>query len=221
MTTGRGGFASPARHVAADDDPTIEAKRAARAAAMARRAEAHAAHGRWAPTALRDIILSSIGIWPGAIVSGFAPIGEEIDTRPTLEAFSAAGHAVCLPVVLKRGQPLIFRRWVPGEPLHPGTFGVPIPPAGEPELVPDVLLVPLLAFDRQGDRLGYGAGFYDMTIHELRGRGPRIAIGVGYAAQELPRVPTGPNDSRLDWIATEERAFRVPRVPRPDAREKG
>jgi 5-formyltetrahydrofolate cyclo-ligase len=109
-----------------------------------------------------------------------------------------------LPVVVRRGLPLLFRAWHPGQPLVTGSFGVPRPDKDQPELTPRVLIVPLLAFDRAGYRLGYGGGFYDRTLAALRQRKPITAIGVGYVAQELPQVPHGPMDQRLDYVLTED-----------------
>jgi len=131
-------------------------------------------------------------------VSGFWPIGREIDIRPLMLALHERGHPIVLPVTPKRGNPLSFRLWRPGDVLQPERFGT-FRPVGEPA-VPDFLLVPLLAFDRRGHRLGYGAGFYDRTLAGLPGR---YALGVAYAAQEVPEVPTGPSDVALDAVATD------------------
>jgi 5-formyltetrahydrofolate cyclo-ligase len=117
---------------------------------------------------------------------------------------------VALPVVTARGLPLGFRRWRPGDVLVSGAFGLLVPgPSAEP-VMPQLVLVPLLAFDRQGGRLGYGAGFYDRTLAVLRAAGPVIAIGVAYADQEVPAVPVEPHDQPLDWIATEREILAVP-----------
>lgn len=136
---------------------------------------------------------------PGAVVAGFWPFGQEIDIRPLLLALHERGHAIVLPVTPKRGNPLSFRRWHPGDVLQPERFGT-FRPVGEAAAVPDFLLVPLLAFDRRGHRLGYGAGFYDRTLAALPGR---YALGVAYAAQEVPEVPAGPSDVPLDAVATD------------------
>ena len=135
---------------------------------------------------------------PGAIVSGFWPIGKEIDIRPLLLALHERGHPIALPVTPKRGNPLTFRLWRPSDVLEPERFGT-FRPIGEPA-VPDVLLVPLLAFDRRGHRLGYGAGYYDRTLGGLPGH---YALGVAYAAQQVPEVPAGPSDVALEAIATD------------------
>lgn len=135
---------------------------------------------------------------PGAVVAGFWPINEELDIRPLLDALHARGHRLVLPVTGKRGQPLVFRQWAPGDALERERFGT-FRPTG-PELRPDFLLVPLLAFDRTGARLGYGAGYYDKTLAGLPGA---FALGCAYAAQEVASVPTGPYDVPLDAVATE------------------
>ena len=143
----------------------------------------------------------------GAVVSGYWPLDGELDIRPLLAQIHQMGHPIGLPVVKGKGQPLLFRRWSPGAPLVQGSFKVMTPPEGVPEVEPDVLLVPLLAFDRAGYRLGYGGGFYDRTLEKRRreahsGR-PVLAIGIAFAAQETERLPQGPYDQRLDWIVTE------------------
>lgn len=172
----------------------LEAKKAARARAIARRAGCDPALGQL----LAGQVLAHAAPPAGSVVSGFWPIGAEIDIRPLLLALAGRGHPVVLPVTTPRGQPLIFRRWRLGEPLHRGRFGT-VHPDG-PAMVPDLLLVPLLAFDRAGRRLGYGGGYYDRTIATL----PHArTLGVAYAAQELDEVPAADYDARLQAVATE------------------
>jgi 5-formyltetrahydrofolate cyclo-ligase len=139
----------------------------------------------------------------GAVVSGFWPLGEEIDVRPLLEALRARGHEIVLPITPKRGNPLTFGLWAPGDVLVAERFGT-MRPVG-PERTPGYLLVPLLAFDRSGARLGYGAGYYDRTLSLLP---ERIAVGCAYAAQMVDEVPVGPYDVRLDAVATESGVIR-------------
>lgn len=172
-----------------------EAKRELRQRMLALRAGCDpAASG----AALAERVLAECPPPAGAVVSGFWPIGEEIDIRPLLHRLHERGHTVVLPVTPKRGNPLTFRTWQPGDVLQAERFGT-FRPVGE-EAVPDFLLVPLLAFDRRGYRVGYGAGFYDRTLATL----PRhFALGVAYAVQEVPRVPSGEYDQRLDAVATE------------------
>lgn len=137
------------------------------------------------------------------IVSGFFPYQSEIDTRPLLGKLAGDGWTTCLPVVIAQGIPLQFRRWFPGEPTIPGIWGIPRPSESSLEVEPDVLIIPLLAFDRKGYRLGYGGGFYDRTLERLRIKKNIIAIGVGYAAQEVEHVPVDSFDQQLDFILTE------------------
>jgi 5-formyltetrahydrofolate cyclo-ligase len=139
----------------------------------------------------------------GTVISGFMPLRSEINPLPLMRRLADAGAALALPVVAGRGQPLVMRAWRFGEPLLAGVWGIREPPSTAAEVLPDLLLVPLLAFDRAGARLGYGAGYYDMTIAALRARKPVTAVGVAFAAQEVARVPTGPRDARLDLVLTE------------------
>ena len=178
--------------------------------ALARRHTA-AKDGAPAGEALRDRFLSAIAVPARAVVSGFWPMGDEIDTRPLLEALVARGHPVALPTVVRRGQPLLFRAWRPGDALAAGTLGTSVPAADQPALRPRIVIAPLLAFDARGFRVGYGAGYYDMTLAQLRAAGDVLAVGVGYDAQEVDTVPIEDWDQPLDWIVTERRAFQVRR----------
>lgn len=141
-----------------------------------------------------------------AVVSGFWPIKDEIDIRPLMEALFDEGCQMALPVVQGRGQRLLFRAWRPGDPLEAGVFGTLQPSADCEVLEPDALLVPLLACDGEGWRLGYGGGFYDRTLEDLRKRRQVTAIGVGFDLQLVPEVPHGADDQRLDWLLTDRRA---------------
>ena len=177
----------------------------ARREALAR-AEAPAAAG--AKAAL--LFLAGITVTPGRIVSAFWPMGDEIDPRPLMERLHAAGIVIGLPVVVAKGAPLVFRRWRPGTRLVPGGFKTEVPSPEEPELTPSLLIVPLLAFDRRGYRLGYGGGFYDRTLAKLRdARRGVTAVGFAYAGQEVEAVPRAHYDQRLDWLATERSLQRI------------
>jgi 5-formyltetrahydrofolate cyclo-ligase len=176
------------------------AKRTLRVAAIARR---HGLDGVAAGEALAVHVLGDCPPPEGAIVSGFWPIGEEIDLRPLLHALHHRGNPVVLPVTPRRGEALTFGRWRPGDALLEGRFGT-MRPIGE-ILPPDMLLVPLLAFDASGARLGYGGGFYDRTMAGLPGR---FRLGCGFAAQQVDAVPVGPYDIRLDAVATENGIIR-------------
>lgn len=137
-------------------------------------------------------------------VSAFASIGDEIATGPMLAALHAAGFVVGLPITGKIGTPLSFRRWTPETRMVEGRMRIPEPPADAAPVVPDVLFVPLAAFDRRGHRIGYGAGFYDRTLAALRAEKDVVAIGVAYAGQEVLFVPNDDHDEPLDMIVTEK-----------------
>ena len=185
-----------------------ERKQTLRKDAAARRAAAAAADGA-AAERLADNFQASVPAPTGAVVSGFHPFGEEIDVMVLLRRLGEAGHQMALPVVAKRGEPLVFRRWQAGDAMDEGPFGIREPRADAPELRPEVVLVPLLAFDRRGYRLGYGGGFYDRTLAELRAEGDTLAVGVAYAAQEVDDVPRDETDEPLDWVVTERDAIRI------------
>lgn len=139
-------------------------------------------------------------------VSGFWPIKDEIDVEPMMRDLHGQGCVLALPVVQGRGQRLLFRVWRPGDALEAGVFGTLQPSADREIVEPDALLVPLLACDREGWRLGYGGGFYDRTIEALRRKKEIVAIGVGFDGQVVDEVPHGPDDQRLDWLLTDRRA---------------
>lgn len=197
------------------DPVLVEAKKAAREAAVLRRAQSHAEiaarFGRdYAGKALARNFLAAISLKGRGPVSGFWPVKEEIDVRPLMSALHAKGHVCGLPVIVAKRTPLVFKRWDPDRPLIEGRWGIPTPPPDAEEVVPDLMLVPLLAFDAQGNRLGYGAGFYDRTIATLRSlSGHRVlAVGVAYAAQQMDSVPVDETDEKLDWVVTEREAIR-------------
>jgi 5-formyltetrahydrofolate cyclo-ligase len=144
-----------------------------------------------------------LAIAPGTIVSGFMPLKSEINPLPLMRKLAAQGARLALPVVAGRGKPLILRAWVLGEPLDAGVWGIREPKPEAAELEPDILLVPLLAFDRAGRRIGYGAGYYDSTLAQLRARKAVMAVGLAFAAQEVAMVPATPRDARLDLVLTE------------------
>jgi 5-formyltetrahydrofolate cyclo-ligase len=144
-----------------------------------------------------------IAVPPGAVVSGFMPLKSEINPLPLMRKLAEAGAKLALPVVAGKGLPLVMRAWAFGAPLASGVWGIREPKADAPAVDPDILIVPLLAFDRRGYRLGYGAGYYDMTLTALRAKKRIVALGVGYAAQEVSTVPTTPRDARLDLVLTE------------------
>ncbi len=184
-----------------------EEKRRFRALARATRAEIAAAPPEDTPARIRCQLFEWILPVGDVSISGFWPLRTELDTRPILEALHAAGYTSCLPVVAQHRAPLVFRVWTPDMDLVAGPFGESTPPPEAPSAVPDIVLVPGLAFDRQGYRVGYGAGFYDRTLAALRAVKPITAVGIGYAGQIFAEVPRAPTDEPLDWIITEEEAI--------------
>jgi 5-formyltetrahydrofolate cyclo-ligase len=144
-----------------------------------------------------------VAVKAGTIVSGFSPMKSEINPIPLMRKFADAGAQLALPAIAGRGKPLIMRAWTFGAPLKAGQWGIREPGPEAPEFAPDILIVPLACFDRAGHRIGYGAGYYDMTINALRAQKQVVAIGVAFAAQEIPRVPATERDARLDLVLTE------------------
>ena len=177
-----------------------EAKAALRAEMFARRQAAFAAHAPDDARHLAEVLRAH----RGRALSGYMPMRTEIDCLP---AMAAHVGPVGVPVIIGKGQALKFRAWSPGAEMIAGEFGALIPASGG-RIVPEVLIVPLLAFDRRGYRLGYGGGFYDRTLEGLRAAGRVTAIGFAFAAQEVPEVPVEPVDQRLDLIVTEAGVIR-------------
>lgn len=151
------------------------------------------------------LFIDSIALPSGGVVAGYWPLRDEFDPRPLLELLSGRGAALALPVVDGDCGRLVFRQWRPGAVLCPAGHGTMGPEPGTAEVLPDVLIVPFLAFDRRGFRLGYGGGYYDRTLAALRAQGKcKAAIGLGFSVQRVPQVPVTADDARLDAIVTEE-----------------
>jgi 5-formyltetrahydrofolate cyclo-ligase len=148
-----------------------------------------------------------IEITPGTIVSGYSPIRSEIDPAPLMRMLAARGARLALPAVMARGKSLAFRAWSPDDRLMLGPLGILEPSPAAAELLPDIMLVPLAAFDRLGHRIGYGAGHYDYTLVHLRKVKAITAIGLAFAAQEIEAVPALSHDVALDYVLTETAAF--------------
>jgi len=183
-------------------DPALESDKAD--ARMLMRAERSAIEPRDAP--LRLIECFPLELARLSPVAGYWPVGTEIDGRPLLAALARAGRIVTLPRMESRNGPARFLRWIGTEPLRADAFGVPSPPKDAEELAPQLILVPLLAFDRSGGRLGQGGGHYDRVIAQYRIHGA-VAVGLAYAEQEMGRVPVGPLDAPLDWVITPKEAI--------------
>lgn len=178
----------------------VERKARARAEAMARRKLAHAMRQPSAADQLKAVLKAHAG----KTLAGYVPMRTEIDCLPAMAAHSGP---IGVPVITGIGQPLRFRGWTPETRMVPGDFGAMIPEDGD-WVVPSVLVVPMLAFDARGYRLGYGGGFFDRTLEALRARSPVTAIGFGYADQQVDAVPIEPTDQRLDLIVTERGVIR-------------
>ena len=187
-----------------DATPTEQTKAALRTAALARRDTLPPAERAAAAAAIAGRAFP-VPITAGMIVAGFSPMKakSEINPIPLLRKLSDAGAQLALPAIAGRGHPLIMRAWHFGAPLKAGQWGIFEPTPEAPEVVPDILIVPLACFDRAGHRIGYGAGYYDLTINALRAKKQVVAIGIGFAAQEIPRVPATERDARLDLVLTE------------------
>jgi 5-formyltetrahydrofolate cyclo-ligase len=184
----------------------IQEKRTLRSAMLAWRSGLDEVERRTAAEGLLAMFRRERPIDMPSIVSGFWPMKEEIDIRPLMIDLHSQGCQLALPVVEGKGQRLLFRAWRPGDPLEAGVFGTMQPSARREVLEPEVLLVPLLACDEEGWRLGYGGGFYDRTLATLRAKRKLTAVGVGFNAQLVPELPHGPDDQRLDWLLTDLRA---------------
>lgn len=181
----------------------VEDKAAARRAAFDRRKAAHAAGGDGRAALLAGVLSG----FRGVPLAGYMPIRTEIDPLPAMSEAAAHGP-VGVPVIVGPGQPLLFSRWTPDGALKDGPFGALIPER-EDWIQPEILIVPLVAFDRRGGRLGYGGGFYDRTLEGLRAVRPTLAIGFAYAAQEADSLPLEPTDQPLDMIVTESEIIGI------------
>jgi 5-formyltetrahydrofolate cyclo-ligase len=193
-------------------DPTelFKLKTEARAQAKLRRAEAAASAGIAAAEAVSGRVAALLAAFPKTtLVAGYWPIGTELDVRHTLSHLDLIGFGCALPVVVAKGEPLTFRTWTPQTLMERSGLGILAPAATVPAVEPDVLLVPLLAFDRAGYRLGYGAGFYDRTLERLRRSKNVTAIGIGFAGQEVNSVPRDQYDQPLNWLVTEQFALKI------------
>lgn len=185
---------------------TGKTKAELRAAALAKRDALSEARREAAAQAVAKRGLP-IEITAGMVVSGYSPIRNEIDPAPLMQKLASMGAKLALPAVVSRGKSLIFRAWSPRDRLVLGPLGIPEPSPAAAELVPDVMLVPLAAFDATGHRIGYGAGHYDYTFAHLRKQKAVIGIGLAFATQEIDGMPALSHDVPLDYVLTEKRMF--------------
>jgi 5-formyltetrahydrofolate cyclo-ligase len=162
-----------------------------------RASAANALAGRGLPMAITE----------GIVVSAYSPIRSEIDPAPLMEKLAKQGARLALPTVTARGKSLVFRSYTPGDRLTLGMLGIPEPSPAAAEVVPDIMLVPLAAFDASGHRIGYGAGHYDYTFAHLRKQKAITGIGLAFAAQEIEAIPALSHDVPLDYVLTEKRIF--------------
>jgi 5-formyltetrahydrofolate cyclo-ligase len=186
--------------------PTDRSKADLRTAALASRDALSSAQRMVAADAIATRGLP-FEIMRGTIVSGYSPIRSEIDPAPLMRSLAAKGARLALPAVMARGKSLAFRAWSPNDRLMLGPLGILEPSPAAAEIVPDIMLVPLAAFDRLGHRIGYGAGHYDYTLAHLRKMKPVTAIGLAFAAQEIRAVPALRHDVALDYVLTETQMF--------------
>ena len=154
-----------------------------------------------APNAVSDLFLANIPLPAHSVIGAYVARESELDPAPLLHALRKRGHSIALPVIEHKNNPLLFRIWADGDILETGPLNIPQPSASAPICAPDLFLVPLLAFDRRGHRLGYGGGYYDRTLVNKK------SIGLAFSAQEVPEVPTTSNDVPLDHIITERAYF--------------
>ncbi len=178
-----------------------ELKASARTEGFARRKAAHEVRGDCANRATDHLLSYVAGLGAGLVISGFMPIRTEIDVLPAMNALHGLGHRICVPVIIRSGLPLSFREWMPDCEMISGPFGAKVPAEGD-WLVPEVLIVPLVSFDAQGFRLGYGGGYYDRSLELLRKKKPTLAVGYAYSGQ-MGEVPVEATDQRLDAMVTE------------------
>jgi 5-formyltetrahydrofolate cyclo-ligase len=178
-------------------------KAALRARALALRNETESGAAAAFAEHLAEAGLALAKLRQPRVASAYFALPNEPSTLPLFERFAEAGYQTALPVTSKLGAPLLFRLWRPGEPTAKGKMSIEEPLKDAPEVAPDLLFVPLAAFDRTGNRIGYGAGFYDRTLRQLRAMKPICTVGVAYAAQEVPAIPNEPHDESLDYVLTE------------------
>jgi 5-formyltetrahydrofolate cyclo-ligase len=184
------------------NDPSQALKNDLRRAALARRDRLSAEVCADAAKAIAAI-KPPVELPPGTVIAGYSPINTELDPFPLMRALAEKGVALALPVIIARDHALIFRAWRPEESLVRGPYGIFQPSSDAPDVDPDIVLVPLAAFDRAGHRIGYGRGYYDRTLQNLRATKKITVIGLAFAVQEIETVPRLPHDEQLDCVLTE------------------
>ena len=180
----------------------FEQKANARKLGFERRKAAHEARGDCANRATDHLLSYLADKGEGLVISGYMPIRTEIDVLPAMEALHGLGHRICVPIIVRPGLPLSFREWMPDGAMIDGPFGAKVPAGGD-WLAPELLIVPLVSYDMQGFRLGYGGGYYDRSLELLRKKRPTLAVGYAYSGQ-MGEVPVEVTDQRLDAMVTED-----------------
>lgn len=189
------------------DTALAAAKSALRKTVLARRAAIASEAAEAAALAVAVRMMALLARWPVGAISAFRAFGDEIGTAPLLLGLDAARYRIGLPIVIGKAKPLVFRAWRPGDSMVAGPHGIEQPLDTAPEVEPDILIVPMAAFDAAGYRIGYGGGFYDRSLAALRAKKPILAIGLAYDEQEVEAVPRGPYDARLDHLVTPARTL--------------
>jgi len=179
-----------------------DAKAVLRADALRRRATAYKRLGQGARDQIVPFGVDLIAGLPGRCISGYWPIRDELDPLPLLNALASLGFDLALPAIEIKWAPLVFRRWRPGDTLASADFGLKEPLPSSAILLPDILLVPLAAFDSTGNRIGYGGGYYDRTVAAYRSARKITAIGIAFDEQEVTRISHETHDQRLDHVLT-------------------
>lgn len=185
-----------------DDQELREAKKQLRLAGKKTRARVVLKSGAEVAQRLAEHGLSFCQPAPGSVVSGFAPFGEELDATPLMLRLMDEGCTLALPVMVGKAKPLIFRAWKPGDDMKEAMWGIMEPRDDAPVAIPDVVLVPLLAFDTRGYRVGYGGGFYDRTLAELKAKKSVVTVGLALDEMKVDAVPHDNYDQRVDWVLT-------------------
>ncbi|MAN64865.1 MAG: 5-formyltetrahydrofolate cyclo-ligase [Parvibaculum sp.] len=194
-----------------DQTPSTTAnlsKSVLRQQALQNRADARKSLGEAVGQAILDHFLADVPRTSGASIAGYFPIRSEADPIPLMSELGQLGHTCALPRVTGADKALRFFRWTPGDKTDEGAFGTQVPVKKAAEIIPDILLIPLVAFDLNGFRLGYGGGFYDRTLEALRAKRPCLAVGIAYSVQEYDTLPQDVYDQPLDWVVTEKGSRR-------------
>ena len=169
----------------------------------------HKKSGREFSNQIKDLFFETQHFMPQSVFAAYYPIGSEVNVRPIIDQLNMMGHLTALPVIPAKDVPLIFRLYKNGDALTKGAFGVPEPQPHMPVMIPDILIIPMLGFNKQGYRLGYGTGFYDRTLQDLRSTKPVKAVGIAYGEQQVDNIPVEDHDQKMDWIITEKEAIKI------------